>query len=49
MLLDFDTLPDKREDAEAVVRFRLKKSLPFDVDQSAVSFDRQGCGQSDCA
>ncbi len=40
MLLDFDTLPDKLEDAEGVVRFRLKKSLPFDVDQSAVSFDR---------
>lgn len=41
MLLDFDTLPEKREDAEGVVRFRLKKSLPFDIDQSAVSFDRQ--------
>lgn len=41
MLLDFDTLPDKQEEAEAVVRFRLKKSLPFDIDQSAVSFDRQ--------
>jgi type IV pilus assembly protein PilM len=41
MLLDFDTLPDKIEDAEGVVRFRLKKSLPFDIDQSAVSFDRQ--------
>ncbi len=42
MLLDFDTLPEKPQDADAVVRFRLKKSLPFDVDQSAVSFDRQG-------
>jgi type IV pilus assembly protein PilM len=41
MLLDFDTLPDKLEDAEGVVRFRLKKSLPFDIDQSVVSFDRQ--------
>jgi type IV pilus assembly protein PilM len=41
MLLDFDTLPEKPVDADAVVRFRLKKSLPFDVDQSAVSFDRQ--------
>ena len=46
MLLDFDTLPDKAEDADAVVRFRLKKSLPFDVDQSAVSFDRQGTAAS---
>ena len=41
MLLDFDTLPDKLADAEGVVRFRLKKSLPFDIDQSTVSFDRQ--------
>ena len=40
LLLDFDTLPDKAEDADSVVRFRLKKSLPFDVDASAVSFDR---------
>ncbi len=45
MLLEFDTLPDKPEDAEGVVRFRLKKSLPFDVDQSAVSFDRQVAGE----
>ena len=44
MLLDFETLPEKPVDADAVVRFRLKKSLPFDVDQSAVSFDRQGTG-----
>src|SRR5215472_322673 len=40
LLLDFDTLPDKVQDADSVVRFRLKKSLPFDVDASAVSFDR---------
>jgi type IV pilus assembly protein PilM len=42
LLLDFDTLPDKPQEADAVVRFRLKKSLPFEVDQSSVSFDRQG-------
>ena len=40
LLLDFDTLPEKAQDADSVVRFRLKKSLPFDVDTSAVSFDR---------
>jgi type IV pilus assembly protein PilM len=40
LLLDFETLPEKAEDADSVVRFRLKKSLPFDVDASAVSFDR---------
>ena len=42
MLLDFETLPDKQQEADAVVRFRLKKSLPFEVEQSSVSFDRQG-------
>ncbi len=44
MLLDFESLPEKHEEADAVVRFRLKKSLPFDVEQAAVSFDRQGTG-----
>lgn len=44
ILLDFDTLPQKAEDADSVVRFRLKKSLPFDVDQSSVSFDSQPAG-----
>jgi len=38
-LLDFETLPDKREEAESVVRFRLKKSLPFDVETAAISYD----------
>lgn len=38
VLLEFDTLPQKPEEAEAVVRFRLKKSLPFEVDRSSVSF-----------
>src|SRR5438128_1586926 len=31
LLLEFDTLPDKPEDAAAIIRFRVKKSLPFDV------------------
>ncbi len=38
MLLDFETLPSKREEAESVVRFRLKKSLPFDVEKAKVSY-----------
>jgi type IV pilus assembly protein PilM len=38
-LLDFDTLPDKREDAEALVRFRLRKALPFDAEKASLSFD----------
>jgi type IV pilus assembly protein PilM len=41
VLLDFETLPSDRGEAEAVVRFRLKKSLPFDVDKAKVSYQSQ--------
>jgi type IV pilus assembly protein PilM len=38
LLLDFDTLPEKAQDAAAIIRFRLKKSLPFDVDHATLSY-----------
>lgn len=41
VLLDFETLPTNRVEAEAVVRFRLKKSLPFDIDKAKVSYQSQ--------
>jgi type IV pilus assembly protein PilM len=41
MLVDFDTLPSDHEEALGVVRFRLKKSLPFDVEKAKVSFHAQ--------
>ncbi len=41
MLVEFDTLPSDHEEALGVVRFRLKKSLPFDVDKAKVSFHAQ--------
>lgn len=41
MMVDFDTLPSDQEEALGVVRFRLKKSLPFDVDKAKVSFHAQ--------
>lgn len=40
-LLDFDVLPERRQEADAAVRFRLRKSLPFDVEKAALSFDAQ--------
>jgi type IV pilus assembly protein PilM len=46
VLLDFDMLPSDRQEAEGVVRFRLKKSLPFDVDKAKVSYHAQTAGQS---
>ena len=41
VLLEFDTLPTNSEEAAGVVRFRLKKSLPFDVDKARVSYHAQ--------
>lgn len=38
LLMDFDELPDKTAEAEPIVRFRLRKSVPFDAEQAAVSF-----------
>src|SRR5208283_1683941 len=41
VLLEFDALPSDAEEAAGVVRFRLKKSLPFDVDKARVSYHAQ--------
>jgi type IV pilus assembly protein PilM len=45
VFLDFETLPAKREEAEAVVRFRLKKSLPFDPADARISYHAQANGK----
>lgn len=39
LLLDFEALPSKTQERDSVIRFRLKKSLPFDVEQAAMSCD----------
>lgn len=44
MLVEFDTLPSDQEEALGVVRFRLKKSLPFDVEKAKVSYHSQKIG-----
>jgi type IV pilus assembly protein PilM len=41
VLVEFDSLPSDAEEAVGVVRFRLKKSLPFDVDKAKVSYHAQ--------
>jgi type IV pilus assembly protein PilM len=38
LLLDFDTLPTKLSEALPVVRFRLRKLVPFEVDDAAISY-----------
>ncbi len=37
-VLEFENLPEKDEERMALVRFRLKKTVPFDVDTAAVSY-----------
>ena len=46
-VLDFDTLPSKPAEAISVLRFRLRKMVPFDVEQAAVSY--QFLGQTEPA
>lgn len=38
LLLDFDSLPNKLSEALPIVRFRLKKLLPFEADEAMISF-----------
>jgi type IV pilus assembly protein PilM len=37
-VLDFDSFPSAAEEQASLVRFRVKKTVPFDVDSAAVSF-----------
>ncbi|MHB1022095.1 MAG: type IV pilus biogenesis protein PilM [Acidobacteriaceae bacterium] len=46
LLLDFDALPGKLADALPVVRFRLKKLLPFEADDAAVSYQVMSSGKN---
>jgi type IV pilus assembly protein PilM len=38
LLLDFDTLPAKSQEILPLVRFRLRRIIPFDADTAAVSY-----------
>ena len=38
LLLDFDLLPAKLSEALPIIRFRLRKLVPFEVDDAAVSY-----------
>jgi type IV pilus assembly protein PilM len=39
LLLDFDSLPVKPQEVDPVIRFRMKKSLPFDVEDAVISYE----------
>jgi type IV pilus assembly protein PilM len=38
LLLDFDNLPNKAAEALPIIRFRLRKLVPFEVEDAAVSY-----------
>ncbi len=38
LLLDFEALPSRESEALPLVRFRLKKLLPFDADEAMVTY-----------
>ncbi len=40
-VLDFDSFPSSADEQRALVRFRMKKSVPFDVENAMVSFSPQ--------
>ncbi len=40
-VLDFDRFPDKPEDQLPLLQFRLKKTLPYDIDSAAISYFTQ--------
>ena len=46
LLLDFDALPSKLTEALPIVRFRLKKLVPFEVDDAMVSFQVMSSSRS---
>lgn len=45
-VLDFDTLPSRADEALPVLRFRLRKSIPFDVETAGISYQVLSEGSS---
>lgn len=37
-VLDFDKLPEKEEERRPLINFRLRKSVPFDIDDAALAY-----------
>lgn len=46
-VLDFDALPAKMEEAIPVIRFRLRKMVPFDVEHAGVSYQLLSQGKTE--
>ena len=44
LLLDFDALPSRRDEALAILRFRLRKLVPFETDHAAITWQVMSSG-----
>ena len=47
-ILDFDSLPSKAAEAVPVLRFRLRKMLPFDVEHAGLSYQMLSENKTEC-
>jgi type IV pilus assembly protein PilM len=47
-MLDFDSLPAKSDEALSVLRFRMRKMLPFDVELAGLSYQVLSQDKDDC-
>jgi len=45
-VLDFDSFPSDRNEQESLVRFRVKRSIPFELDSARVSFSVQSAASA---
>lgn len=43
-ILDFETFPGSKDEQLSLVRFRMKKTVPFDLESAAVSYHAQKAG-----
>jgi len=42
MVLTFDAVPDKSDEVLSLIKFRLKKPVPFDIEDAAISWHGVG-------
>jgi type IV pilus assembly protein PilM len=47
-VLDFDSLPAKAPDALSVIRFRLRKMIPFDAEHAGISYQVLSQSRTEC-
>lgn len=47
-VLDFDTLPAKQAEALSILRFRLRKMVPFDVEHASIGYQVLSSDRNEC-